>query len=264
MKRHLLLAALLSFSAMVPAHAVDERYPDYELRPELAGEASVDGTHAPASLLLLWMESFAMAQRDVVLRTAGGDGGTEIKAALEAVAVLVNAENPLACISLDALRILYTDENPQWTVAGGSAASVLPMARETKPGEDDFFAEAVLGGTPSAPAVMRVARYSELLDRLAGTPGGIGYAPAGYRGDGVKALRVSDGGDCVAPSAASAYRAEYPLARFVYLEGGTNEVSVAFFDYVLSQEGQRDAVIAGFYSLPWVFAVEERKKLGLD
>ena len=26
----------------------------------------------------------------------------------------------------------------------------------------------------------------------------------------------------------------------------------------------RDAVIAGFYSLPWTFAAEERKKLGLD
>ena len=111
---------------------------------------------------------------------------------------------------------------------------------------------------------MRVARYSDLLDRIAAAPDGIGYAPAGYRGDGVKALQVSNGGECAAPSASAAYRAEYPLARFVRLEGTKNDVSLAFFDYVLSQQGQRDAVIAGFYSLPFVYAEEERKKLGLD
>jgi len=75
MKRHLLLAALLSFSALTPAHAVDERYPDYEVRPELVGEASVAGAPAPASLMLLWPESFRMAQRDVALRTGAAEGG---------------------------------------------------------------------------------------------------------------------------------------------------------------------------------------------
>ena len=264
MKRHLLLATLLSFSALTPAHAVDERYPDYEPRPGLAGEASVAGAPAPASLLLLWPESFRMAQPETVLHPGGAEGGVRIRAAVEAIAVLVNAENPLACIPLDALHTLYTDENPSWSMAGGPSTPVLAMARETEPGESDFFAEAALTGAPFAPGVVRVARYSDLLDRLAETPGGIGYAPAGYRGDGVKALQVSDGGGCAAPSASSAYRADYPLARFVHLEGMKNEVSLAFFDYVLSPDGQRDGVIAGFYSLPWVFAEEEREKLRLD
>jgi ABC-type phosphate transport system substrate-binding protein len=149
-------------------------------------------------------------------------------------------------------------------MAGGMASPVVPLARKAEEGESDFFAGEVLAGAPFAGGVSFATRYSELLDRLAETPGGIGYAPAGYRGKGVKALRVSDGGDCVAPSAASAYRAEYPLARFVYLRGGESDVGRAFLDYVLSQAGQRDAVIAGFYSLPYVFAVEERGKLGLD
>lgn len=268
MNRHAFLLALLSFSALAPApaYAIDERYPEYEPRPELAGEAQVAGAPAPASLMLLWPESFRTVQPQARLHLTGPGAaeGVKFRAAVEAVAILVNAENPLACISLDELRRLYTDENRKWDMAGDAAAAVLPMARETKPGEEDFFAEAVLGGTPFTPSVLRVARYSELLDRLAETPGGIGYAPAGYRGDGVKALRVSGGGACAPPSASAAYRADYPLARFVYLEGGKNEAGLAFFDYVLSQAGQRDAVIAGFYPLPWVFAEEERRKLGLD
>lgn len=264
MKRHVLLIALLSCTALSPAHAVDERYPDYEPRSGLAGEVEVAGAPAPSSLMLLWPESFRMLQPDVAVRTGAAGEGVKIKTAVEAVAILVNDENTLTCISLETLKTLYTEENPDWAMAGGAAAPVVALAREAEAGEGDFFAEAVMGGVPFASGVERVSRYSDLLDEIAATPGGIGYAPAGYRGDGVKALQLSDGGECAPPSAAAVYRAEYPLARFVYLQGGDGEAGKSFFDYVLSQAGQRDAVIAGFYSLPFTFAAEERKKLGLD
>jgi phosphate transport system substrate-binding protein len=263
MKRHALLIVLLSCTVLSPAHAVDARYGEYSPRPGLAGEASVAGAPAPASLMLLWPMSFHMAQPQTALQVGAGSG-VKIKAAVEAIAILVHEKNPLSCISRDGLKRLYTEESPSWDMAGGMASPVVPLARKAEEGESDFFAGEVLAGAPFAGGVSFATRYSELLDRLAETPGGIGYAPAGYRGKGVKALRVSDGGDCVAPSAASAYRAEYPLARFVYLRGGESDVGRAFLDYVLSQAGQRDAVIAGFYSLPYVFAVEERGKLGLD
>jgi|TARA_R100000322_G_scaffold31813_4_gene20445 phosphate transport system substrate-binding protein len=266
MKRRAFLMAFLSCTVLSPAHAVDERYRDYEPRPGLSGEVAVAGAPAPSSLMLLWPESFRMLQPQTVLHVGAKTGGAKVRAAVEALAILVNDENPLTCISLDDLKNLYTDENLSWdgVGAGGAAAPVTPFTRETRAGESDFFVDAVMNGVPFSADVRRVARYSDLLDRLAETPGGIGYAPAGYRGDGVKALQVSDGGGCAAPSASSAYRADYPLARFVHLEGMKNEVSLAFFDYVLSQDGQRDGVIAGFYSLPWVFAEEEREKLRLD
>lgn len=258
--RHAILLAFLSLSALSPAYAVDERYPDYAVRPGLTGEAPVEDAPAPASLMLLWPESFRLLQPGVTLRTGPVEGGVTVKAAVEAVAVLVHAENPLTCIPLEELNRLYTEENPKWE----SGVPAVPLAREAGPGEGDFFAEAVLRGAPFAPGVMQVARYSTLLGRIAAAPGAIGYAPAGYRGDGVKALQVSDGGECVAPGVANAWRAAYPLARFVHLRAGESEVGKAFLDYVLSQAGQRDAVIAGFYSLPYVFAAEERRKLGLD
>src|SRR3989338_1210510 len=140
--RHAILLAFLSLSALTPAYAVDERYPDYEPRPGLAGEAPVEGAPAPASLMLLWPESFRMVQPGVALRTGPVEGGVTVKAAVEAVAILVNAENPLTCISLEELHRLYTEENPKWE--GGVPA--MPLAREAGPGEGDFFAAAVLRG----------------------------------------------------------------------------------------------------------------------
>lgn len=158
--RHAILLTFLSLSALSPAYAVDERYPDYAVRPGLAGEAAVEGAPAPASLMLLWPESFRMLQPGVALRIGPVEGGVTVKAAVEAVAVLVHAENPLTCISLEELNRLYTEENPKWE--GGTPA--VPLAREAGPGKGDFFAEAVLRGAPFAPGVAHIARYSALLD----------------------------------------------------------------------------------------------------
>jgi phosphate transport system substrate-binding protein len=127
--------------------------------------------------------------------------------------------------------------------------------------EQDFFSGRT--GVAPAPHVTAQARASALLRVLAETPGGIGYAPAGYRGESVRAVPVSDGGECVAPTEANAHRAAYPLARVVSLHA-RGAAARDFAGYVLSQEGQRDAVIAGHFSLPYVFAAEARTALGLD
>ncbi len=79
----------------------------------------------------------------------------------------------------------------------------------------------------------------------------------------MRALRLSDGGECVGPSEASAHRAVWPLARIVGVEA-SGPAARNFISYVLSREGQRDAVIAGYFALPYVFAAEDRKALGLD
>jgi phosphate transport system substrate-binding protein len=263
MKKSLLLVALLCLAA--PAHAIDERYPAYAPRPELAGEVEVRGAPAPANLLILWGESFRGAQPGVT--TKEGAGGTRVRVAIEALAVLVHKDNPLACLSLDEVKALYA-ANAGWGAAGATGAfasePVQPLMREEGLGEAAFFREAVLGGAALPANMARYPRASRLLKALAETPGGVAFLPAGYRGEGVKALQLSDRGSCAAPTQANASRAEYPLSRFVYLEGKTEAVSLAFFDYVLSAEGQRDAVIAGHFSLPFVFAREERAKLRLD
>lgn len=258
-----LLALALAFAA--PAHAIDERYKPYEPRPELAGRVEVGGSPAPGNLLILWGESFRARQPGAVM--AGGNGGLRIRAAIEALAILVHKDNPLACITLDQLKALYAP-GAVWGVAGAegtfAAVPVMPLVRHEGFGEAAFFRDAVLQGAspPDTPAQFR--RASHLLKALAASPGGIVFLPAGYRGDGAKALQLSNGGACAAPTQTSASRAEYPLSRFVWLEGKAEGATLAFFDYVLSAEGQRDAVIAGHFMLPYVFGEEERRKLGLD
>lgn len=258
-----LLAALIL--GVSPAHAIDERYKSYEPRPELAGRVEVRGNPAPGNLLILWGESFRTQQPGAVL--AEGSGGLRIRAAIEALAILVHKDNPLTCITLDQLKALYAP-GAVWGAAGAegpfAAVPVAHLVRKDGFGEAAFFRDAVLQGASLPDAPVQFRRASHLLKALAASPGGVAFLPAGYRGDGAKALQLSNGSACAAPTQTNASRAEYPLSRFVWLEGKAEGATLAFFDYVLSAEGQRDAVIAGHFMLPYVFGGEERRKLGLD
>lgn len=257
------LAALILGSA--PAYAIDERYTPYQPRPGLAGRVEMRGSPAPGNLLVLWGESFRAQQPGIIV--AQGGSGIRIRAAIEALAVLVHKDNPLTCITLDQLKALYA-QGAVWGAAGAegvfAAEPVRPMMREEEFGEAAFFREAVLGNAALPSDAARYSRASRLLKALAAEPGGVTFLPAGYRGEGAKALQLMDRGACAAPAQTSASRAEYPLSRFVWLEGRAEGATLAFFDYVLSAQGQRDAVIAGHFMLPYVFGGEERRKLGLD
>ena len=265
MKR--LAAAFGMFALASPAQAVDERYRAYEAVPALSGAVEIAAEPANERLLLLWREGFAARHADVRIAPldAPSLGALTARAAVEALAVFVHKDNPLACLPLENLAPLFAG-NAAWGAAGldGDWAS-RPVVLFDRPAgsERDFFVAAALRGGAIAPDAKIIARASALMREIGAAPGGIGYAPAGYRSDAVRALRLSDGGDCVAPSEASAHRAAWPLARIVGVEA-SGPAARNFISYVLSREGQRDAVIAGYFALPYVFAAADRKALGLD
>ncbi len=267
MKHLATFVGLLSLVAAGDACAVDERYAPYVAPPALGGVVEVAVEPANERLLLLWREGFAAhhpAVRIEPLDAATSDALTA-RAAVEALAVFVHKDNPLVCLPLENLGPLFAG-NAAWGAAGldGDWASRPVILFDRPPGgERSFFVAAALKGGTIGPDAKRVARASVLLREIGRTPGAISFAPAGYRGDAVRALRLSDGGDCVGPSEANAHRGHWPLARILRIVA-RGPAARNMIDYVLSQDGQRDVAIAGYFALPHVFASEDRKALGLD
>lgn len=267
MKRIAGLLGLLSFALASPARAVDERYPPYEAAPALAGTVAAAAEPANERLMLLWREGFAARHPDmrVVPLDAVASDVLTARAAVEALGIFIHKDNPLTCLPLQNLAALFAG-GATWgdTGLGGDWAS-RPVVIFDRPAgsERDFFVAAALQGGAIAADAKSIARASILMREIGAAPGAIGYAPAGYRSDAVRALRLSDGGDCVAPGEANAHRATWPLARIVGVHA-SGPAARNFIAYVLSQAGQRDAVIAGYFALPYVFAAEDRKALGLD
>ena len=267
MKHLATFVGLLSLAVASQARAVDERYPPYEAAPALAGTVAAAVDPENERLMLLWREGFAARHPDmrVAPLDASASDALTARAAVEALGVFIHKDNPLTCLPLEDLAALFAG-GATWGAAGqeGDWASRPVVVFDRPPGgERDFFVAAGLKGNAMAAEAKRVARASILMREIGAEPGAIGYAPAGYRSDAVRALHLSTGGDCVAPNEASVHRAAWPLARIVGV-AASGPAARNFISYVLSQEGQRDAVIAGYFALPWVFAVEDRQALGLD
>ncbi|MDO8837403.1 MAG: hypothetical protein Q7V31_00635 [Parvibaculum sp.] len=267
MKHLATFVGLLSLVAAGDACAVDERYAPYVAPPALGGVVEVAVEPANERLMLLWREGFAArhpAVRIEPLDAATSDALTA-RAAVEALAVFVHKDNPLVCLPLENLGPLFAG-NAAWGAAGldGDWASRPVILFDRPPGgERSFFVAAALKGGAIAPDAKRVARASVLLREIGRTPGAISFAPVGYRSDAVRVLRLSDGGDCVGLSEANAHRGHWPLARILRIVA-RGPAARNMIDYVLSQDGQRDVAIAGYFALPHVFASEDRKALGLD
>ena len=267
MKHLTTLVGLISLVAAGDACAVDERYAPYVAAPALAGAIEVAARPANARLMLLWREGFGARHPAVRIESLDAPPSDTVtaRAAVEALAVFVHKDNPLVCLPLEDLAVLFAG-GATWGSAGldgdWAARPVVVLDRPAG-SERDFFVEAGLKGGAVAPDAKVVARASILLREIGTAPGAVSFAPAGYRSDAVRALRLSDGGDCMAPSEANAHRGFWPLARIVGIEA-RGAAARNMIDYVLSRDGQRDAVIAGYFALPYVLAAEDRKALGLD
>ena len=71
-------------------------------------------------------------------------GLTETIVALDGIAVIVNAENPVSDLTLEQIAKLYTGEITNWKDVGGNDAEVVLIGREAASGTRDGF-ESITG-----------------------------------------------------------------------------------------------------------------------
>ncbi len=89
--------------------------------------------------------------------------------------------------------------------------------------------------------------------------GWVGFAFASEAGEAGKAkllnISIEDGGDCIAPTAATIASADFPIARFLYTyvnaDAAANQSGVAeFVDYMLSDQGYESVSAVGYVDMP--------------
>ena len=83
--------------------------------------------------------------------------------------------------------------------------------------------------------------------------GWVGFAFADEARDQVRLLEIDGGEGCVEPTPSSIASAEFPIARFLYtyvdVAQADDPAVSGFIDYMLSEEGQRYVVEAGYVNL---------------
>ena len=193
--------------------------------------------------------SRSMEEEEFEMANERGVVPNELIVGYDALAVYIHPDNPIDGFTLGQLADIYGENGTteSWsqlgiTVPGCSSDEIVRVSRQNSSGTYVYFQEAILGESDLKLGSRDMAGSSEVVDLVEKTACAIGYSGLAYATEEVKVpcLMTEDGGNCIAPSTASAVDGTYPIARplFMYTNGQPEGVTKDYIDWILSDEGQ--------------------------
>lgn len=184
---------------------------------------------------------------------------TEIVIAKDAIAVIVNPENPVKQLSLQQISDIYSGKINNWTQVGGEDRPIVRLSRETNSGTHVYFLEEVLrlgkkdDKTLFSPDTLLLPSSEGIMAETRDNPNAIGYDGLGYVTPDVKVIAVAgkEGGDYVLPSATTVNNNSYPIARdlYMYTAGQPEGAVKTYLDWIFAPEAQQIVIQLGFVPL---------------
>lgn len=162
-------------------------------------------------------------------------GLTETILALDGIAIIVNAENPVDDLDLTTIARIYTGEITNWKEVGGNDAEIVRIGREAGSGTRDGF-ESATGTSDLCQYRQVLTSTGDVITTVSSNPDAIGYASLASVQDTVKMLSV--GG--VVPSEETVKDGSYVVQRSFVLVTKTDtalsDTAQKFFDFITSSE----------------------------
>jgi phosphate transport system substrate-binding protein len=204
-----------------------------------------------------------------------------LRGAIDALGVFVHRDNPIECLSLQQVDAIFSS-----TRAGGADEAITtwgqvgltgewadrPISmygRNSASGTYGYFKDVALFGGDYSPEVREQPGSSTVIQGVAADIGGIGYSGVGYGTADVRAIEIA-GEDGTCYSTDDAPTGLYPIARFLYIymnvdpNAALEPLRAEFVRYVYSQQGQQDAVRAGFFPIVKMVADADLELFGLN
>jgi phosphate transport system substrate-binding protein len=236
-----------------------ERY--QQDKPQISLSVTGGGSGTGITSLLNGTVDIANASRAITpaeIQTAKTNGfvPVEFAVARDAIAVIVNPNNPVQHLSLPQISRIYRGEFNNWQELGGENRPIVRLSRETNSGTHVYFLETVirLGSTTDktifSADTLLLPSSEGIIAELRDNPNAIGYDGLGYVTPDVKVIAVSklDGGPYVMPSAATVNDKTYPISRdlYMYTHGQPSGAIKDYLDWVVSPEAQKIVTDLGF------------------
>lgn len=249
------------------------------------------GSDTIVNLALAWAEKYQNENSDVRISVTGGGSGTGIAAlinntvdianasrsikeeeiesakangvdpvehviARDAIAVIVNPENPVSELTLQQLSDIYSGKINNWMEVGGEDRPIVRLSRETNSGTHVYFLETVLrlgdkdNKTLFSTDTLLLPSSEGIILEVRQNPNAIGYDGLGYVPDDLKMIAIAkeDGGAYVLPSIPTVNDKSYPIARdlYMYTDGEPTGIVKDYLDWILSDEAQEIVAELGF------------------
>ena len=200
-------------------------------------EAAANGTAD------IGLSSRALTDEEV----ASGLVGTEV--ALDGIAVIVNANSPVADLTVEQIAQIFTGEITDWSEVGGDAGEIACIGREANSGTRDGF-ESITGTEDACVLSQELNSTGAVIQAVASSPNAIGSASlSAVEGqEGIKAITVG-GVACTEETVKDGtYEIQRPFV-FVTKEGTElSEAAQAFFDFATSADASE--LISGAGAVP--------------
>ena len=162
-------------------------------------------------------------------------GLVETVLALDGIAIIVNAENGVADLTVEQIASIFTGEVTNWSELGGSDLEIACYGREAGSGTRDGF-ESITGTEDTCVLDQELTSTGAVIEAVRSNPNAIGYASlSAVEGqEGIKAITVG-GVEC---SEATVLDGTYQIQRpfvLVTKEGvDLTPAAQAFFDWATS------------------------------
>ena len=206
---------------------------------------------------------------------------TEIRVALDTLAVYVNHKNPLAGLTFAQVDAVFSSTRrcgqaadiTRWDELGLSAEwagqKINLYGRNLLSGTRSFFAENALCKGDYKRSLQMKSTSTEVVSAVSAQLHAIGYSGVSYQRPGVRVLPLSRkaGEPFVEATPENAYSGRYPLTRFLYLyvnkapQRPLPALEHEFVRFVLSAQGQAIVENDGFIPLSAELMKAELAKL---
>jgi len=204
---------------------------------------------------------------------------TPIRTSVDALAVFVNKDNPVKCLTLAQVDAVFSKSRRgghnedvktwgQLGLTGEWAAKPISLyGRNSASGTYGFFKEHVLKNGDYKDEVKEQPGSASVVQGVTEDRFGIGYSGIGYKTSGVKALQLAEKDQFFDGAYANVTSGKYPLSRFllIYVNKAPGKpldpLVKEYLKLILSKEGQEVVVKDGYLPLPSSIVKEELAKL---
>ncbi len=249
------------------------------------------GSDTIVNLALAWAEKYQGDHSDVRISVTGGGSGTGIAAlvngtvdlanasrkikdeevteaqsngvepvehiiARDAIAVIVNPNNPVSELTLQQISDIYSGKYTNWTEVGGEDRPIVRLSRETNSGTHVYFLETVLrlgskdDKTLFSMDTLLLPSSEGIISEVRDNPNAIGYDGLGYVPDDLKTIAIANeaGSAYVLPSIETVNDKSYAIARdlYMYTNGEPTGIVKEYLNWILSDEAQVIVAELGF------------------
>jgi len=202
-----------------------------------------------------------MKEKEIEAAQENGIDPIEFTVAIDALAIVVNLENPVSELSIDQLSDIYTGRITNWKEVGGNDATIILLSRETNSGTHVYFLEEVVRKGEKenkdifAPQTLLMPSSVGITSEVRRNANSIGYDGFGYvdpHHEKMIAVAKDNESPYVMPSVASGSDGSYPISRglYMYTAGEPTNVIAEYLGWVMGPEGQKIVAELGFVPLP--------------